>query len=59
MNFPTDEQFDKAVIEAIKFRNLPLGIYHIEKAKPVETHYGEGLILDLTNKEHKKFTATH
>jgi len=49
MNFPTNEQFDKAATEAIKFRELPLGIYRINKAKSVETKFGENMILSLCN----------
>jgi len=53
--FPTDKHF--ATNEITKYRDLHIGIYAIEKASPIETKFGDGLKLDLADKNQNKFTV--
>jgi hypothetical protein len=59
MAFPNDRQFDenKTMGETMKWRDLPLGIYRIDKMRDIETSAGEAMILDLANKEGKQFNG--
>jgi hypothetical protein len=50
MPFPTDKQFDEG---KIRWRDLPLGIYRIDKIRDIDD--GEAIILNLANKEGKIF----
>ena len=51
MTFPTDEQF---IERTMKWRDLPLGIYRINKMRDIDE---DAMILDLSNKEGKKFNG--
>jgi hypothetical protein len=57
MTFPNNKQFDEAkskMEETMKWRELSLGIYHIDKTRDIETNIGEAMI---SNKKGEKFTV--